>query len=307
MYSPHRRHRYSRSENEVTADDNNFPTHLHADDPSSRSINSFVSETSKKPSEDYVHSSSMRSVGSSSVGGSWSCRICTYRNSSSSALVCGACLLPRGSIPLFSENEKMKGSPERNLETAKPNRKVTNSTDGSFGVKNDDFCADNRDSAQFIHLRNEDKDEHDDVEYDFYEESKVSKDFQNKLSVKEKHKETEEEKVPEDMKSYGDNQDINGVTVVEQQFNIADPDINQTQIDADIENVRNPFEEQQYLLKQTDDEIEAIRSEMHRLEERQFELIERRMMLMTNMTFLEQEKIGKKKNQKSAFTRFSEN
>jgi len=57
----------------------------------------------------------------------------------------------------------------------------------------------------------------------------------------------------------------------------------------------DPIEEQKHLLRMTDAEITKIEREIQLLEDRQLELMEKRMMFMTNITFLEEERLRSKR------------
>jgi len=57
----------------------------------------------------------------------------------------------------------------------------------------------------------------------------------------------------------------------------------------------DPIEEQKHLLHMTDAEITKIERDIQLLEDRQLELMEKRMMFMTNITFLEEERLQSKR------------
>lgn len=304
MYSTQRRQRSSSSNETNEANETNDYVH---DEQSSLSMKHFVSGTthSKSNEEDINRiTESMKSIGSTSTGDSWNCRICTYRNANTSALVCGACLLPMGSTPLFSENLNS------NNELSS-----SNSEADSAKKKSTQYIDKKKEADQNVYDEAKSINEYRDIRY---EEEKLPEDAKsverNKFYFTN---DVEEEKLPEDAESverdkFCFTKDVDKVKLSEDYVESVEPyNLYYTNDDVKVvdeeENeespnlsLRDPLEEQQCQLQKTDNQIEAIQAEMQRLEEKQMELIDRRMMLMTNITFLEQEHIDKMKSLRSS-------
>lgn len=286
-----------------------------------------LASTSSSSSRTLNDMDNRSSTSASSLAGMWVCKICTYRNTSAKETVCKACLLPRGTIPLLSEKEKgsnvipvgngdqhqnhndneMFQSDDPSCTTVSTGHESrTYATDlavkktGTHNIENDaSSYKEDVDDEIPPEVLLEDNIENEEIQNDKFENFEKLNGRFRKASLEYASSEaTREIDHPEDRK-YASEDAFQQITKkmshendkIENDANIFSGDSVSSSV---ISPLRDPLQEQQDTLKKCDEELEIISKEMERLEERQIELVERRMMIMTNITFLEQERIKKK-------------